>query len=452
MPGAEVVAVSAKTGDGLDELRAALGRVAERVEHARARPSHAAVRRPVVLRSAASGRSSPGRSGRARSATGDELRLEPSGRDVRVRSVQVHDRDVDRAEPGQRVAVEPSRGRARRGRAGRRARRAGRVSGLLPARRRARRARADRRRRAAPGPPRHGARPRAGRARRRALRAAAARVTGRRRARRPRRSSAARRRSAAASCSTLRRRGIATRRAWSCSSAATSPRRSHAPVRVDSLRFVLDGELDGRRARGAVGLLGGVARRARATISARASPLPTRSIRASRCPRSPGRPTSCRCLPFERRGVEALPPGRGADARRSRAEAARALERELASAGVHATKVDDDELARFLEASGRLVRLGDGYAIGADAFEVAQGRAARRVPRQRARSRSRASATSLGIGRRDAQLLLERFDADGLTRRIGERRVLRQAARRVVGAVVTRGGSHHRRQISALRA
>ena len=34
-----------------------------------------------------------------------------------------------------------------------------------------------------------------------------------------------------------------------------------------------------------------------------------------------------------------------------------------------------------------------------------------------------------GVGRRDAQLLLERMDADGLTRRIGDRRVLRRAAR-----------------------
>ena len=36
---------------------------------------------------------------------GDVLRAEPGGRDVRVRSVQVHDRPVERAEPGQRVAV-----------------------------------------------------------------------------------------------------------------------------------------------------------------------------------------------------------------------------------------------------------------------------------------------------------------------------------------------------------
>src|SRR5947207_8913447 len=36
---------------------------------------------------------------------GDELRAEPGGVDVRVRSVQVHDEPVERAEAGQRVAV-----------------------------------------------------------------------------------------------------------------------------------------------------------------------------------------------------------------------------------------------------------------------------------------------------------------------------------------------------------
>ena len=36
VPGAEVVAVSAKTGAGLDELRAALARAADKVERARA--------------------------------------------------------------------------------------------------------------------------------------------------------------------------------------------------------------------------------------------------------------------------------------------------------------------------------------------------------------------------------------------------------------------------------
>src|SRR4030095_1533995 len=36
---------------------------------------------------------------------GDERRPEPPGRSVRARSVQIHDRDVERAAAGQRVAV-----------------------------------------------------------------------------------------------------------------------------------------------------------------------------------------------------------------------------------------------------------------------------------------------------------------------------------------------------------
>jgi selenocysteine-specific elongation factor len=89
--------------------------------------------------------------------------------------------------------------------------------------------------------------------------------------------------------------------------------------------------------------------------------------------------------------------------------------------------VDDDELARFLETSGSLVRLVDDYAVSAAAFEVAtdvlvtECRAADGISLARFRD-------LLGIGRRDAQLLLERFDADGLTRRDGERRVLRKRA------------------------
>jgi hypothetical protein len=34
---------------------------------------------------------------------------------------------------------------------------------------------------------------------------------------------------------------------------------------------------------------------------------------------------------------------------------------------------------------------------------------------------------ALGVGRRTAQLLLERYDADGITRRLGDERVLRRA-------------------------
>ena len=74
------------------------------------------------------------------------------------------------------------------------------------------------------------------------------------------------------------------------------------------------------------------------------------------------------------------------------------------------------------------MRLGDGYAIGAGAFEVAKDvllaecRATGEISLARFRD-------LVGTGRRDAQLLLEAFDADGLTRRDGERRVLRRAER-----------------------
>ena len=96
---------------------------------------------------------------------------------------------------------------------------------------------------------------------------------------------------------------------------------------------------------------------------------------------------------------------------------------------MRATKLEDDELLRFLESSGRLVRLGDGYAIGAGAYEEARDvmlsecRASGEITLARFRDLA-------GTGRRDAQLLLERFDQDGLTRRVGDRRVLRRAATR----------------------
>jgi selenocysteine-specific elongation factor len=131
-------------------------------------------------------------------------------------------------------------------------------------------------------------------------------------------------------------------------------------------------------------------------------------------------------LPFERRGSKLYLPGAVASLEGRDAEGA-ALEGELVSAGMKATRVDDDELARFLEASGRLVRLGDGYAIGADAFAVAQDVLVTEC--QSAGGISLARFRDLvGVGRRDAQLLLERFDANGVTRRVGEQRVLRRAA------------------------
>jgi selenocysteine-specific elongation factor len=106
LPEAEAVAVSARTGAGLDELRAALERVCAAVDSradADAAPVRLHVDRVFTIRGAGTvvtGTLWSGQVGR-----GDELELLPAGRRVRVRGVQVHDQPVDRAPAGQRVAV-----------------------------------------------------------------------------------------------------------------------------------------------------------------------------------------------------------------------------------------------------------------------------------------------------------------------------------------------------------
>src|SRR5919202_1159365 len=84
--GAEVVPVSAKTGEGLDELRTALARAAAAVE----RPDRFAATRLWIDRAftlRGIGTVVTGTLWSGSIAPGDELRLEPAGRDVRVRSV-----------------------------------------------------------------------------------------------------------------------------------------------------------------------------------------------------------------------------------------------------------------------------------------------------------------------------------------------------------------------------
>ncbi len=102
VPGSEVIAVSAKTGRGLDELRAALARASVEGERDDA-PTRLYVDRVFSLRGI--GTVATGTLWSGRIAPGDVLRVDPGAREVRVRSVQVHDREVDVAEAGQRVAV-----------------------------------------------------------------------------------------------------------------------------------------------------------------------------------------------------------------------------------------------------------------------------------------------------------------------------------------------------------
>src|SRR6188472_1256604 len=117
VPEAEVVAVSAKTGSGLDELREALGRAAGSVEHKRFDgATRLYVDRAFTIDGV--GTVVTGTLWSGAIAPGDVLRVEPSGLSTRARSVQVHDRPVESADAGQRVAVNlpgVARARLRRG-------------------------------------------------------------------------------------------------------------------------------------------------------------------------------------------------------------------------------------------------------------------------------------------------------------------------------------------------
>src|SRR3954447_23146121 len=102
VPEAEVVPVSAKTGEGLDELRAALAAIAEETGPEGA-PTRLYVDRVFTLRGI--GTVVTGTLWSGSIAAGDGLRIEPAGRSVRVRSVQVPAAPVESPDAGQRVAV-----------------------------------------------------------------------------------------------------------------------------------------------------------------------------------------------------------------------------------------------------------------------------------------------------------------------------------------------------------
>jgi selenocysteine-specific elongation factor len=105
LPGAEVVACSARTGAGVGDVAAGLERVAAGLPGRAAAPGEPLlhVDRSFSIRGAGTvvtGTLWAGTVGR-----GDALALLPAGTRVRVRGVQVHDEPVERAEAGQRVAV-----------------------------------------------------------------------------------------------------------------------------------------------------------------------------------------------------------------------------------------------------------------------------------------------------------------------------------------------------------
>ncbi len=403
VPGAEVVAVSAKTGTGLDELRAALARAADLVAQSNdpSAPARLYVDRVFSLRGI--GTVVTGTLWSGTIGEGDVLRAEPSGRDVRVRSVQVHERPVGRAEAGQRVALAlpgVERSDLRRGDvliAPGSLRPSFRLDVAL-----------DELEPVADGERlvvHHGTSAVLGRVTRAGdyaqLRLAAPVV--------------------AARGDRIVLRGGTTVGGGTVidpvpvrhadpkrfERAATGERTVHEPVLVDgewqySREWLEDfrGEL-GERLDAADPLDPGVD-----------------------APTQPWAKDVLEQLPFERRGSKLYAPDK-LPSLGDRAPAAAALESELAAAAPAAIKVADAELARYLEREGKLVRLGDGYAISAAAYDRAKAlvveecESAGRIALARFRDLA-------GCGRRDAQLLLERLDADGVTRRVRDERLLRR--------------------------
>jgi selenocysteine-specific elongation factor len=105
VPGAERIPVCSPRGEGVPELLVALERTVERVVPRAARhgPARLHVDRSFTLRGI--GTVVTGTLWSGSFAAGDRALLLPSGRHVRIRSVQVHDEPVERAEAGQRVAL-----------------------------------------------------------------------------------------------------------------------------------------------------------------------------------------------------------------------------------------------------------------------------------------------------------------------------------------------------------
>jgi selenocysteine-specific elongation factor len=105
LPGARAVAVSVRTGEGLDDLRAALDQLAGalpgRADGAGDARLH--VDRSFTVKGAGTVVTGTLWSGEV--ARGDEVVLLPPGRRARVRAVEVHDAAVQRARAGQRVAL-----------------------------------------------------------------------------------------------------------------------------------------------------------------------------------------------------------------------------------------------------------------------------------------------------------------------------------------------------------
>jgi len=415
VPGAEVVAVSAKTGAGLDELRAALARLPVRERDAGG-ATRLYVDRVFTLRGV--GTVATGTLWSGSVAAGDELRVEPSGRMVRVRSTQVHDAAVEHADAGQRVAVN------------------------LPQLERSELARGDAL--VAPGyfvpsyrldvrlteltPVPADVTVHVGT---RAVPARIARDGGYAQLRLKSAVVAARGDRVVLRTDTTVGGGIvidpAPARGLDGTRLAALERGDaatfvHAPVmRTTLLRLFSDDQLAELPAAGELVYSEAWLAELRDSVHARLE------ARASANPVDPGIPVAellpghAWTLPFlglERQGAKAFLPGAAADLG-DRAVDAEALEARLAEEEI--VKLEDRDLAAYLEGERRLRRVGDGYAVSPALYD----RGVELLPTLEPITLA-AFRDALGVGRRTAQLLLQRYDADGLTLRRGDERVLRR--------------------------
>jgi selenocysteine-specific elongation factor len=416
VPEAEVVPVSAKTGAGLDDLRAALARLPVEERDA-AGATRLYVDRVFTLQGV--GTVATGTLWTGTIAAGDTLRAEPSGRAVRVRSVQVHDAPVERAEAGQRVAVNlPAVER----------RDLARGDVLVEPRRYVPTYRLDVRLTELSQLP-------AALTVHLGTRAVPARVVHGGEYAQLRLSSpvvAARGDRVVLRTDTTVGGGVvldpAPRRGLDRVRLEALERGDaaafvHEPVPRENLRRLFtDEQLDALPS--ADGHL-----YAEAWLDALRARVHERlAARAEANPLDPGLPLAellpehAWALPLlgvERRDAKLYLPGAAA-ALGERAAAADALERRLAEEEI--VKLDDRELGAFLEHEGRLRRVGDGYAVSPALYDRGRAALPELTPITLAAFRD-----ALGVGRRTAQLLLERYDADGLTLRRGDERVLRRS-------------------------
>jgi selenocysteine-specific elongation factor len=105
LPSAEAVAVSARTGEGLEELRVALDRVSSNVPSRSAGPGPGRLHIDRVFTIHGAGTVVTGTLWSGQLHRGERLQTLPGSRPVRAREIQVHDAPTEVAAAGQRVAV-----------------------------------------------------------------------------------------------------------------------------------------------------------------------------------------------------------------------------------------------------------------------------------------------------------------------------------------------------------